>query len=798
MGTSVRIDEDKARFLENQREIFRTLNTVFTKFECEKLISFYLHIVEHQGLKGLYTFWSDVSMALKSMHGQASPKDPIHRISRRILIPMYNLGLLDKWKGFKGYFQRASLKKNGFALTMNVLSLKGLFTHPKPVAKDFIKLGQSLKRLSDPVADYFIDGTYLVKPGREADFIATSSLAGTFSRIKEIIQDEPYSWKLAEYPHDRRKVLSHVLPGKIITKSGYEVTPHDLKASALRLFPALIGREYEYFSYLLGPLPPQSLFEKADPKKDIAGIVSLLTKDNGDKLRDIYNGHPIAQLALAPVQYFGKMVNDLHPSSFCLDQDKGVERVRLLLERGFTLTSLDLSDATKNAPLSGAVGKLKALLPDHRFKDVLIRCFIAFSRMKFVSPQGVTLSHDKGGPMGMFGDYYWVLGTDLTNELELLGIPPELFGTIGDDLFFPVEYTSIVRQAFSNRGIPLSLGKSLFGLKIAEFAGRIITEKGPIGHFKANRYDPENPLVLTRRLGFKGLKKVDPSFTDPSLIEDLKACEFKKENKLSTPSPDRDPFHMGGYNIIQLYHMKRVSAEQKVVFSYLISLLYTSERLKSLDDILKRSLAFYKKKLVKVGNRWIPQEISESIVVGDYFPTRAKDIEGHYLLYNKAMGRPNVRDAIRDLLEIEMTLLHSRLRQEAYPEIPMLKPLFTTADRLFELRKRQEFHVGLQKLVDTVEVPIPSIRNPKDTLKPTALAIVHSESLQAESIKRQSGLTSSDVEDPHLLSSDRREGSDFRKWTKYFLNTVVVLLHFPTKGLGWFRTRWHHYKYPSE
>jgi len=282
--------------------------------------------------------------------------------------------------------------------------------------------------------------------------------------------------------------------------------------------PKLISRHRKIFSLFWNAdysatsqynSPDDALYGGVIPHRDeVVGKISALTKDRGLKIRYIANPLVGLQLATSRLQQACNSFLKEMPESRVHDQNSIREWLIPQLRDGKLAWSIDLKSATDNFPLAPQVEVLRKLFPllsddIDLWKDI--------SEGDWVTPIGL-VRFRTGQPMGVRPSFS-AFSITHTLLIRSLGGNPSNFATCGDDvLITDPEVASRYLQALSALDVEISIGKSLMGSHLAEFAGRIYDKHGPWGSYKASPLDlVKDPLGMTRQYGFRGLNMVPPA-----------------------------------------------------------------------------------------------------------------------------------------------------------------------------------------------------------------------------------------------------------------------------------------------
>jgi hypothetical protein len=253
----------------------------------------------------------------------------------------------------------------------------------------------------------------------------------------------------------------------------------------------------------------------------------MLNKDRGLKLRLIASVSYHVQLLVNPIHSLLKNFLKSFPSCYCFDQDGGVEQVRLWLEQGEELSSLDLLDATDGMPLSLQVEVIRKSLAGHPEEVLLqqaLKLFYEACQLRYETPYGTFIKWYRGGPMGMRGGYYSFCYF-LISIFEAFNIPRDAYVLVGDDLVSKAKYTKLINWIVTTVTSAIQVSKSIYNSgTFAEFCGRVIMSSGALQVYKANVVDMDkDPTGLLRQYG---INKVH-CFRDLAYIDKMTMLQYK-------------------------------------------------------------------------------------------------------------------------------------------------------------------------------------------------------------------------------------------------------------------------------
>jgi len=240
------------------------------------------------------------------------------------------------------------------------------------------------------------------------------------------------------------------------------------------------------------------------------GLISLI-QEPGYKLRFAANPYRVYQMALQPL---GNALFDALrrvPNDFTFDQQGGIDFVQRLLGSGLPAASMDLSNATDNAPLDAQLELLGLMGVSTRwlqfFRDT---CrgdwYVSTSR----SSGWQLLRWSVGSPLGLYPTFasfaLWHHSVvqycfSMLDCPKLDNIYP--YAIVGDDVvILNWEVANLYRTVMSEMGVPISESKTLWSRTTAEFLGRVITPSQVFQGFKwKGRCTDESFVDFARNIG---------------------------------------------------------------------------------------------------------------------------------------------------------------------------------------------------------------------------------------------------------------------------------------------------------
>lgn len=247
----------------------------------------------------------------------------------------------------------------------------------------------------------------------------------------------------------------------------------------------------------------QHLLRPMDPFEYIpqGGEIHFL-QEPGGKLRSVASPFRLHQEALRPLGSMLYGVVKSLPWDCTFDQSKGIPFIQSCLARGGQVHSIDLSSATDHFPLSLQETALRSIIRKDSWDHIDL--FVKISRGIWKSPIG-WLKWTKGQPLGLYPSF---ASFTLTHGLLLLhlagGEYHHQFFVVGDDVVILEQKLRDDYIAMLDRmSCPWSEDKSLSSNKLAEFAGKIITQAEVVPQLKWRGLSSDNFLDICRLLGRK-------------------------------------------------------------------------------------------------------------------------------------------------------------------------------------------------------------------------------------------------------------------------------------------------------
>jgi hypothetical protein len=243
------------------------------------------------------------------------------------------------------------------------------------------------------------------------------------------------------------------------------------------------------------------------------GKVSFI-QEPGNKLRAVANPNRVVQLLLEPLRKeLSRILMDI-PTDYTFDQDSGVEVVRSWLDKGETVFTVDLSDATNNFPLSRQLITARryvqaGLMPDLDY-------FATASRGPWhvddpTSGRQRVISWKKGQPLGLGPSFaiFALTHNELLKDLQLEH--GGNFVVLGDDVaVIGRQLHEAYREQLRLLGCPVSELKCLESNLVSEFAGRFITKEYTLPQLKWSDVSDRSFMDIARNLGPRSLGLLKP------------------------------------------------------------------------------------------------------------------------------------------------------------------------------------------------------------------------------------------------------------------------------------------------
>lgn len=243
------------------------------------------------------------------------------------------------------------------------------------------------------------------------------------------------------------------------------------------------------------------------------GKISFI-QEPGYKLRAVANPNAVWQAALDPLKNL--ILSDLKsnfPTDCTHNQFEGVLAICGWLKQGKTCYSVDLSDATNTMPRNLQMDALRRRYdPDNKdqYLQDLISAFNFASKSEWYyrAEDGSyrTASFTRGQPLGLgpsFASFALAHNLILQGLCEKVGVRPlDTFRVLGDDVVIcDTNVNRLYRATLKNYGCTVSESKTITSDQVAEFAGMVITPKGPIPTYKWRTVVGSNFLQISKIIG---------------------------------------------------------------------------------------------------------------------------------------------------------------------------------------------------------------------------------------------------------------------------------------------------------
>jgi hypothetical protein len=271
-------------------------------------------------------------------------------------------------------------------------------------------------------------------------------------------------------------------------------------------------------------------YGQSSPSNFLSGSVSVI-QERGMKGRIIANPLRVHQMALSKLGNFLFSVLRGLPWDCTFAQERGVRFVSDTLQSGKTVFCHDLSDATNNFPLDYSIMMLQAIgeiLPLHD-REWLMRhteLFTMVARGKWLAPAEMQDNSDHnlrnsryihwtvGQPLGLYPSFplFALSHGFIIRSIEYRLGTSDTFRVLGDDVVINnSEVSERYLWVLKTLGVPRSEEKSLISDVLGEFAGKVISKKGPLRVEKWKDTSPLTYLEIIRWLGKPGLCLVPPA-----------------------------------------------------------------------------------------------------------------------------------------------------------------------------------------------------------------------------------------------------------------------------------------------
>jgi hypothetical protein len=224
-------------------------------------------------------------------------------------------------------------------------------------------------------------------------------------------------------------------------------------------------------------------------------------QEPGGKLRSVASPYRLFQMALKP---FGDRLYQIAkklPWDCTHNQSAAFEPIRLALEKGKKVYSVDLSSATDFFPLEIQFACIRSLIGASNLH--YLNLWAELCRGKWFLPDRSQISWSKGQPLGMYPSFAaFTISHGLLIQSLLKKKWNGEFFVLGDDVVILDD--SLATKYFdtlTELGCPYSTEKTLQSERIAEFAGKVIIPSGVYPQMKWRELSDDNFLDICRMLG---------------------------------------------------------------------------------------------------------------------------------------------------------------------------------------------------------------------------------------------------------------------------------------------------------
>jgi hypothetical protein len=303
-------------------------------------------------------------------------------------------------------------------------------------------------------------------------------------------------------PSDSKRVPC--LDGRTRSESGFWMNQwHDLHLS---YYGQTAMRKWRtVFHDVLGSFDPSyDSIGPHGPRIDSVGAIGLI-QEPGLKLRAVANPNRVYQVALEPLgDALFSLLKGL-PWDCTHEQSKAIPHIQQHLSAGKVVHCVDLTSATDFFPLRLQLSVLRALvIPGNRD---YVGLFEFLSRAPWRLGKSV-IRWSKGQPLGLYPSF---ASFALTHGLLLLflngGRHDDAFFVLGDDVvILDDQLHAEYMRALGELGCPTAKAKSLDSPLMAEFAGKLITQKAVFPQPKWRDMSDDNFLDVIRLLGKQALR----------------------------------------------------------------------------------------------------------------------------------------------------------------------------------------------------------------------------------------------------------------------------------------------------
>lgn len=252
------------------------------------------------------------------------------------------------------------------------------------------------------------------------------------------------------------------------------------------------------------------------------GIIALIPEP-GYKLRFAANPMRVYQSALKPLGDALFAALKRVPNDFTFDQESGVVFIQSLLTKGYPSASMDLSNATDNAPLDLQLELLSLLGVSTRWLQFFKSCCRGtwhYNKTKHDRLAWADLRWSVGSPLGLYPTFasfaLWhhslVQGCFADSDAARLDDGRYPYAILGDDVWIGnLHVAELYRSRMVALGVPISEDKTLLSHSVGEFASRIITSNSVVQGIKwKGRVTNESFVDFARNIGPGALMLMKP------------------------------------------------------------------------------------------------------------------------------------------------------------------------------------------------------------------------------------------------------------------------------------------------
>ena len=255
-------------------------------------------------------------------------------------------------------------------------------------------------------------------------------------------------------------------------------------------------------------------------------------QEPGYKLRAVANPHRGLQYLLKPLQE--SILGELS-QSFCdctVNQERGWKWAQNHLKDGFSVSSVDLSDATNLFPLSFQIEILQTAFSKSRYMLDLVELFELSSKGIWSVHSDLTsansfseISWTRGQPLGLVPSFssfalshhavMWMvhekLGLiDKDMSLNVFLKTFNKYRILGDDIVMDSGLEKTYKKIMKKLGCKISASKTITSDRVAEFASRVITRDAIYLQSKWKLASDRNFMDLMKNLGPKWIEHLRP------------------------------------------------------------------------------------------------------------------------------------------------------------------------------------------------------------------------------------------------------------------------------------------------